>query len=255
LQDKKKIANLCKFDIVAPAEHVFQISTNKWLISSPENFHATIKCENTFNTIQINQAMTATVPPGCKLKLKTHLIDPDTTTVDEDLEAIHYEWIWKENEIFHHFHLPEFSETIQNSLNSTSLSIDFVNTAVSLQNKLSTSLKEHQKKSVEEYLQDIKQLTIEEDSNITHPNTTLIIVIIICCSGLVFFLFKLLCTSNHRNKPLFPTYRMREWSNRRLRHQVQDPIGSSYEATNKEENIQMNSLLKKAEIPKPTFSV
>jgi hypothetical protein len=48
---------------------------------------------------------------------------------------------------------------------------------------------------------------------------------------------------------------MREWSNRRFRNQFQDPIGSSCEASNKEENIQMKSLLKKAETTKPTFSV
>ena len=203
--------------------------------------------------------MTATVPSGCNLKMKTHLIDPDTSTVDEDLEAIHYEWIWKDNEIFPTFQLPEFSETIQDLLNSTTLSIDFVNTAVSLHSKLSKSLKGHEttvSKTVTQYLEDIKQVAKEEDSNIAHPDTNLIIVIIICCCGLVFFIFKLLCTSNHRNKPLFPAHRMREWSHpRRSSSQNIDPIGSSIEAPNKEQNIMMKSLLKSETPKKTTFSV
>jgi hypothetical protein len=39
----------------------FQLSATKWLISSPSNFHATFKLENTFNASQID-TLTLSMP-------------------------------------------------------------------------------------------------------------------------------------------------------------------------------------------------
>ena len=181
------------------------------------------------------------VTPGCTMELKTHTIDPDTNTVDDDSEAIHYEWNWTMNELFPTYHLKEFSDTVQDLKNTTNVSLDFLKKAVHLHAGLNTRLEnkladhwddifksvdsylDAQGKSVEDYIKDIKNAEVKYEENTAHPNTILYVIIAVCVAGLLFFVFKLFCTSSHSRKPLFPSYRMREWTNRR-RHL--DPIGT-----------------------------
>ena len=47
------------------------------------------------------------------------------------------------------------------------------------------------------------------------------IVMTLCVIGLLFFVFKIFCTSTHSKKPLFPSYRLREWTGR---HTYQHPM-------------------------------
>ena len=108
------------------------------------------------------------------MTLKTHTINPDTNTVDDDSEAIHYEWSWKINELFPTYHPKEFSDTVQDLKNTTNVSLDFLKQAVHLHagliTRLENKLADHRDdifksvdsylndkcKSVESYLEDIK---------------------------------------------------------------------------------------------------
>ena len=49
---------------------------------------------------------------------------------------------------------------------------------------------------------------------IVHPNILLYCIITACVIGLLFFVFKIFCTLTHSRKSLFPSCRMREWTNR-----------------------------------------
>jgi hypothetical protein len=84
LEDLTSIQQKCKFDLIEAQEHVFQIAANQWIISSPIDFP-------TFTSIAIRSSSIITVPTGCLVNLKSHVIQPDTATTDSDLETIHFE--------------------------------------------------------------------------------------------------------------------------------------------------------------------
>ena len=69
-------------------------------------------------------------------------------------------------------------------------------------------------KSVDSYLDDIKNAGTQYEKKIVHPNILLYCIIRACVIGLLFFVFKIFCTSTHSRKLLFPSCRMREWTNR-----------------------------------------
>ena len=158
---------------------------------------------------------------------KKHTIDPDTNTVDYDSEAIHYKWSWELNELFPNFHLKEFSDTVQDLQNTTNISFDYLKQAVEchvgLNKRLEGTLNGHQEmvdeklanqhntifKSMDSYLDDIKNGGTQYEENIAHPNVLLYCIITACVIGFLFFVFKIFCTSTHSRKPLFPSYRMR----------------------------------------------
>jgi hypothetical protein len=48
LENIDAIHSQCKFNLIPPQEHVFQIMSNKWIISSPTDFSSIIKCSATF---------------------------------------------------------------------------------------------------------------------------------------------------------------------------------------------------------------
>ncbi len=100
LENIDAIHTKCKFDLIPPLEHVFQIASNKWIISSPSDFSTIIKCPLTFQSVTIRKSASITVPPGCQVDLKSHIITPDSATTDSDLETIHYEWAWDSNTMF-----------------------------------------------------------------------------------------------------------------------------------------------------------
>ena len=105
LEDLNSIQQKCKFNLIKAQEHVFQLASNIWIISSPIDFSTTIKCPSTFTTIAIRSSATITVPPGCQVNLREHVIQPDTATTDSDLETIHYEWSWDSNMLFSYAYL------------------------------------------------------------------------------------------------------------------------------------------------------
>ena len=243
LENKTAILEKCTFDFKEAEEQVFQISPTNWLISSPVDYSARIICDTTFKTVKISSSTMIQVLPGCSVTLKTHTIDPDSNTIEEDSEAIHYEWNWELKELFPSSHLEEFSDTVQDLKNTTNVSLDFLQQAVQLhaglnkrlENKLST---QHDEifKSVDSYLDDIKTAGGQIEENIAHPNLIFYLVMSACALALLFFCFKIFCTSTHSRKPLFPSYRMREWTNRQ-RHL--EPIGTRCVSLN---NIPLNAM-------------
>jgi hypothetical protein len=58
------------------------------------DFPTTLKCPKTFTSITIRSSLAITLPPGCLVNLKSHVIQADTATTDSDSETIHYEWSW-----------------------------------------------------------------------------------------------------------------------------------------------------------------
>jgi len=62
-------------------------------VSAPEKFVSIIQCEKSHETIIINPISTITVEPGCKLKLKMHLIQPDTNQ-QLQFQIRHHAWNW-----------------------------------------------------------------------------------------------------------------------------------------------------------------
>ena len=68
------------------------------------------------------------------------------------------------------------------------------------------------------YLKQLSEISNESDE-VTSNKTVFFIVMTLCVLGLVFFIFKIFCTSTHSRKPLFPSYRLREWTRRHTYHQ------------------------------------
>ena len=82
LEDLPSIYEKCKFTMQPAQEHVFQISSNKWLISSPTVFSTTVKCPTTFTSVTIRRSTLLTIQPGCQVDLKSHIIQPDSASTD-----------------------------------------------------------------------------------------------------------------------------------------------------------------------------
>jgi hypothetical protein len=89
LENIDAIRSKCKFNLITPQEHIFQITSNKWIIYLPSDFSTIINCPSTFQSVTIRKSATITVPPGCQVDLKSHIITPDSATTDSDLETIH----------------------------------------------------------------------------------------------------------------------------------------------------------------------
>jgi hypothetical protein len=67
------------------------------------------------------------VPPGCQVDLKSHIITPDSATMDSattdsDLETIHYKWSWDSNIMFPRYHKQEFKATLTHLKNINAIS-------------------------------------------------------------------------------------------------------------------------------------
>jgi hypothetical protein len=106
------------------------VAGNKWIISLPSGFSTTIKCPLTFTSIIVNSSSAFTVPSGCQVDLKTHIIQPDSLTTDSNLETINYKWSWDSNALFPMYNTFEFEATIIHLRNLTAISIDNNNVAV-----------------------------------------------------------------------------------------------------------------------------
>jgi hypothetical protein len=152
------IQSKCKVDLIPPQEHVFQIMSNKWIISSPSDFSTIIKCPSTFPPVTIRKSATITVSPGCQVDLKSHIITPDSATTDSDLETIHYEGSWDSNIMFPKYHTNKFEATLIHLRNNTAISIDNINEAVAMAMARSKS----GNKTVEKYFKDLENIRIDK---------------------------------------------------------------------------------------------
>jgi hypothetical protein len=104
LEDMTSNQQKYKFDLIQAQEHV-HIAVNQLIILPPVDFPTTLKCPKTFTSITIRSSATITVPSGCPVNLKSHVIQPDIATTDLDLETICYEWSWDSNILFPKYHI------------------------------------------------------------------------------------------------------------------------------------------------------
>jgi hypothetical protein len=196
--------------LIPPQEHVFQITSNKWIISSPWAFSTIIKCPSTFQSVTIRKSATITVPPGCQVDLKSHIITPDSATTDSDLETIHYEWSWDSNKLFPKNHTYEFEGILIHLRNISAISIDNINEAVAKAMARSKS----GNKTVEQYFKELENIKLDEDKPMTSIDNVFITVLAFVSIATYYLLFKICFTSSHSIKPLFPSYRPMEWTKR-----------------------------------------
>ena len=116
------IQHYCKFEHVPSKEHVFQLSSHTFLISSPISFSANIKCPTKFIPIRIQTSSIVTIPGDCILNLKSHVIQQDNY-LDTDLETIHYQWNWESDKVFSNYNFSGKNETFASLEKSTDLKI------------------------------------------------------------------------------------------------------------------------------------
>jgi hypothetical protein len=144
------------------------------------------------------------------MDLKSHILTPDSATTDSDLETIHYEWSWDSNIMFPKYHTYEFEVTLIHLRNITAISIDHINEAVA------TALAESKSsdKTVEQYLKDLENIRLDGTQSIKSVDNVFVTVLTFVSIATCYLLFKICFTSSHSIKPLFPTFRPREWTKR-----------------------------------------
>ena len=89
----------CHFELGETREHVFQTGPSQWLVSAPETFSSVLQCERSHETIFVKPISSITVNPGCKLYLKSHVIQPDTNQQSK-FEIRHHSWEWDVQQLF-----------------------------------------------------------------------------------------------------------------------------------------------------------
>ena len=89
----------CHFELGETREHVFQTGPSQWLVSAPETFSSVLQCEKSHETIFVKPISSITVNPGCKLYLKSHVIQPDTNQRSK-FEIRHHSWEWDVQQLF-----------------------------------------------------------------------------------------------------------------------------------------------------------
>ena len=182
LENWKAVNKLCQFDFIPAKEHVFKMSSNKWIISSPTPFSTTIQCDKVFSTINLKSLSIVTVPAGCSMHLKTHIIHPGSSISDASMEVKHFQWKWDPTQIFPNFNTKAFNNTMNSLKETGAISIDYINHEVKL--KMNSDIES--KDSAKDLIQELK-----EDQHV-HPNTIfylIIIFIIICLIGAFIFVY------------------------------------------------------------------
>jgi hypothetical protein len=153
----------CQYQLGQTREHVFQTGPTQWLVSTPEKFSSVMQCEKDHETIFINQISSIEVKPGCKLYLKSHVIQPDTN-LRQTLEIKQHSWQWD----------------IQQLFPTSNLST------------MATAFFELQKTGTHIVsADDIRNLKFTEEEIaplMAHPNVILIVVIILCIGILIFII-------------------------------------------------------------------
>jgi hypothetical protein len=57
-------------------------------------------CLQLSNVMLLSPPLQLEVPVGCKVDLKSHMIQVYSATIESDLETIHYEWFCNSNVVF-----------------------------------------------------------------------------------------------------------------------------------------------------------
>ena len=177
------IPQLCQFQFIPATEHVLMISSNQWIISAPEPFSTVVKCNKEFSTINLKSLSKVTVPEGCTMHLKTHVIHPGSYVPDTDIEVKHFQWTWEPSHLFPSFNTKAFNSTMKSLKESTSISIQYINNEVRLKQDSEIESIDTTKALIQEH---------KEKENIqVHPNIvfyisiTIIIIVFVICAMMV----------------------------------------------------------------------
>jgi hypothetical protein len=73
---------------------------------------------------------TITEPAGCKINLKSHIKNPNSTKTNSDLDTIHYKWSIDSNIMLLTYHTEAFKTTMDHLQNVTATSINNIMVAV-----------------------------------------------------------------------------------------------------------------------------
>jgi hypothetical protein len=112
--------------------------------------------------------------------------------------------------MFPKYHTNEFEATLIHLRNITAISIDNINEAVATAMANSKT----GNKTVEQYFKELENIRLDENKPITSLDNVFITVLAFVLIATCYLLFKICLTSSHSIKPLFPTFRPREWTKR-----------------------------------------
>ena len=86
----------CEFETEVTREQVFEISSNRWLIHSEQEYRTQLQCETGISPVRIHQRTEVSIPSGCKLALQDYILyaeqeeymDIDPHLVDLDFKEL-----------------------------------------------------------------------------------------------------------------------------------------------------------------------
>ena len=67
LKNWPAVNKLFQLHFIPAKEHIFKMSSNKWIISSLSSFSTQIQCNKVFSTIKLKSLSLVTVPAGCSM--------------------------------------------------------------------------------------------------------------------------------------------------------------------------------------------
>ena len=158
------IPKLCTFEFIPAREHVFMLTPNKWIISSPTPLSTTVQCDKILKPLKLSTTTIVEIPEGCSMHLRKTTIQPESYTEQLEWETKHFKWIWTNNTMFPNYNDNAF-KTILKSLNvSSTINIDYINQQVQLRKDILSEIKQNTKTLISEIknTQDIH----------VHPNIT-----------------------------------------------------------------------------------
>ena len=155
LENWKAANKLCLFDFIPAKEHVYKMSSNKWIISSPTPFSTKIKCNKVFSTINLKALSLVTVPTRYTMHLKTHNIHPGSSISDMDMEVKHFQWKWDPAQMFPNFNTKAFNNTMNSIKETSAVSIDYINHEVNLKMDSDKESEDSAKHLIQELKEDI----------------------------------------------------------------------------------------------------
>ena len=77
-------------------------------------------------------------------------------------------------------------------------------------------------KTVQEYFDDLENIRLSENKPVTSVDNVFIIVLTLIGLQSCYCMFKICFTPSHSIKPLFPTYKPREWTKRYRKDNMQN---------------------------------
>ena len=172
------INKLCKFEFIPSAEHVFKIASNKWIVASPEPFSTTVKCDKVFSTINLKHLSIVTVPEGCTMHLRSHVINPGNYIADTDIEVKHFQWTWQPDQMFPNYNTKAFNDTMNSLEITSSIAIDYINHEINL--KQNSEL--NARKSTIKLFQELKA---SENVQVHSDITFYILIAVLCICAII----------------------------------------------------------------------